>query len=259
MTDREPCPLEGRRERSDLIWSLITTAVSATGAYAHLLHSLLGDKHPGDHIPIFILFPYFHVVVFIIQAIIAFLITSLDYDIYLTRGGRRRHKESPRSFEYLVSTLIGAHITAHNDPTRSIQLIEYRPNDGWLGDRNMRCATREDSRSVVFGQATLQFFLTCQCFGSTFKGIRRYLQDENSMTAIDAFIFWYALSGSIVLIRSWVALFLNRKWTTAAQGIGARSSMATGIYLIAIGIIVVIIQVMRYKTDNILILCVDLL
>lgn len=121
-------------------------------------------------------------------------------------------KKCSEDRRYYLSALIGTRIRGTNQQDEGALLIDYHPGNNWLGDRYIQAKKRELSTCVIIAQVVGGLFATLQCFGSAIKGVHRFNHGRDSVTLMDAYIFWYALSAILVLGQSLVSIILNEEW-----------------------------------------------
>ena len=51
-----------------------------------------------------------------------------------------------------------------------------------------------------------------QCLGAAIKGIRRLVRGSDSLVLADAETLWFAISGLLILFRSWASFIQNQQW-----------------------------------------------
>ncbi|MCJ1382273.1 hypothetical protein MMC17_005386 [Xylographa soralifera] len=204
------CPWEGRRESTEVAYSLLATCFAAFGAYGHLEHSLLGNRN-GVNIAgklfLFFFCPALPLVDLVFLRALPALATWLGLlkseriEYYTDEVGRYVTTTS-RSIRFILAQVIGMHVSYGEDAPESVPLANSI-------HRHFYVKQREDSRSVRTGQAIILAFSTVQCLGAAIKGIRRLVRGSDSLVLADAETLWFAISGLLILLCSWVSFIQN--------------------------------------------------
>ena len=241
------CPLEGRRQFGELAYSLLATYVAAFVAYAHLEHSLRGNKKPMRVLIAFGVFPAFPIWLGLCSFIEVLFLASLNYSVYLDRGQAEEVGTSQGAL-YVLSAWLNIPVQERGNNPRSTTLLRHARVTRWAGDYHYQLENQEESEWVRFGQMSIIAFTAMQCVGSSVRGYRRLQHGQDSVILIDAAILWVALSGSFVLFQSLCVLVLNKKWTLRES-----SSATTDIFAIhptdrTSGVLAGVLSVVVYTT-----------